>query len=159
MATSKIFITGATGFIGSHAADVALKAGHPVRLSIRKAGQQPRLEKVFAPYIAQLEFVVVPDIMDVDSLRDALVGIDYVWHIASPMPGTGIDVKTDYVDPAVRGTTAVLEAARTHKTIKKVVIMSSLLSLAPLGSLGAVQSVVSGMYPHQYFEIFGKITF
>ncbi|KAI3321858.1 NAD(P)-binding protein [Xylariaceae sp. AK1471] len=133
MSSSKIFITGATGFIGSHVVDVALKAGHHVRLSIRKTEQQQGLEKVFAPYLAQVEFVVVPDITNTARLREALVGIDHVWHIASPLPGAGPDVRSDYVEPAVRGTIAMLEAAHTHKTIKKVVVMSSILSLAPQG--------------------------
>ncbi|KAI8623950.1 NAD(P)-binding protein [Xylariaceae sp. FL1651] len=132
MSSSKIFITGTTGFIGSHVAGVALKAGHHVRLSIRKTEQQSGLEKLFAPYLAQVEFVVVPDITNTDRLREVLAGIDHVWHIASPLPGAGPDIRSDYVEPAVRGTIAVLEAAHTHKTVKKVVVMSSILSLTPM---------------------------
>ncbi|KAH6649173.1 hypothetical protein BKA67DRAFT_576970 [Truncatella angustata] len=53
------------------------------------------------------------------------------------MPGKGFDVRADYVEPAIRGTTAVLEATESLKTIKKVISMASVLSLMPLGSLAA----------------------
>jgi len=139
--TPKIFITGATGFIGAHTADVALKAGHNVRLSIRRAEQQQRLEKAFASHLSQIEFVVVPDITNAEDIRKALVGVDYIWHIASPMPTPGGDVRKHYVEPAVRGTVAVLEAAHTVETIKKVFIMSSVVALKPMGSFGTADTV------------------
>jgi nucleoside-diphosphate-sugar epimerase len=90
----------------------------------------------------------VPDITDTDRLREALVGIDHVWHIASPLPGAGPDVRSDYVEPAVRGTIAVLEAAHTHKIIKKVIIMSSILSLTPVGVSHGPGLLVTGTYCH-----------
>ncbi|ETS81266.1 hypothetical protein PFICI_06268 [Pestalotiopsis fici W106-1] len=137
MAAETIFITGATGFIGSHVAQDALKAGCRVRLSIRKPEQQQTLEKLLAPYLSQLDFVVIPDLSNVEAIRGALEGIDHVFHLASPMPGRGSDIKTDYVEPAERGTVAVLEAAQSHTTIKKVIVMASVLSLMPLGALAA----------------------
>jgi nucleoside-diphosphate-sugar epimerase len=153
MSTSpKIFITGATGFIGSHTAAVALKAGHNVRLSIRRPEQQQRLERVFASHLSQIEFAVVPDITSAEDIRKALVGIDHIWHIASPMPKPGGDIRKHYVEPAVRGTLAVLEAAHTVETIKKVFIMSSVVALKPMGTFGN-SDAVTGMYhipPHPF---------
>lgn len=146
MTPSKIFITGATGFIGSHTADAALKAGHNVRLSIRKPEQRQRLERVFANHLSQVEFVVLPDITKAEALRDVLLGIDYVWHIASPMPGAGSDIRSDYVDPAVNATLAILEAALAYKTIKKVLIMSSVLSLVPFAASDDPRLTIIGMY-------------
>ncbi|KAI1109522.1 NAD(P)-binding protein [Nemania sp. NC0429] len=134
MQPSKIFITGATGFIGSHSADAALKAGHNVRLSIRKAEQQQRLERTFANHLSQVEFVVVPDITTAEAFRDALLGVDYVWHLASPMPGSGSNIRSDFVEPAVNATLAILDAALAHKTIKKVIVMSSVLGLMPFAA-------------------------
>ncbi|KAH8655772.1 hypothetical protein BX600DRAFT_515465 [Xylariales sp. PMI_506] len=135
MASPKVFITGVTGFIGSQVAEALLKVGYPVRLAIRKAEQQQTLEKLFSEHLAQIEFAVVPDITDLDSLREVLGGIEYVCHLASPMPGHGSDFKTGYLEPAVLGTTTILEAAQSLKSIKKVLVMSSVLALIPLGTL------------------------
>ncbi|KAI1818365.1 NAD(P)-binding protein [Poronia punctata] len=142
---STIFLTGATGFIGAHAGEAALKAGYRVKLSIRRAEQQQKLEKLYASYLDQLEFAIVPDLTDVDSVREALTGVDYVWHLASPMPVTGADtdVRKDYVEPAVRGTLAMLEAARAHRGIEKVIVMGSILSLKPMGSFSSTDLVVA----------------
>lgn len=62
------------------------------------------------------------------------------------MPGKGSDVRTDYVEPAERGTVAVLEAADGQNTIKKVIVMASVLSLMPLGALASPEFSVTGMY-------------
>ncbi|KAI0397831.1 NAD(P)-binding protein [Xylariaceae sp. FL0594] len=150
---SKIFITGATGFIGAHVASAALRAGHRVRLSIRRAEQRERLESVLAPYLERVEFAVVPDLADVGLVQRALVssdGVDSIWHIASPMPTPGGDVRRHYVEPAVRSTVAVLEAAALangtstgRRRIKSVLIMSSVVALKPMGSFGNDQTVTA----------------
>jgi len=51
------------------------------------------------------------------------------------MPGKGEDFKTEYLQPAVNGTEAILVAAAQVLSVKRVVIMSSLLALMPLGGL------------------------
>ncbi|KAK0630937.1 hypothetical protein B0T17DRAFT_529663 [Bombardia bombarda] len=134
MSNSTIFITGATGFIGSQVVLDTLKAGYRARLSVRREAQIEELKTVFAGYDSQLEFFVIPDISKREAIQSALAGVTYVFHIASPMPGAGEDFKTEYLYPAVNGTEAVLEAAAAVQTIKRVVIMSSLLALMPLGS-------------------------
>ncbi|KAK0622545.1 hypothetical protein B0T14DRAFT_535720 [Immersiella caudata] len=133
---SLIFVTGGTGFIGSQTVEDTLRAGHRVRLSVRREGQIDEVKKQFPEYTAQLEFVLVPDIGDIAALRAALKNdVDYIFHLASPMPGKGEDFKTEYLKPAVDGTKAILEAAAGAPSVKKVVIMSSLLALIPLGGL------------------------
>ncbi|KAK3358013.1 hypothetical protein B0T25DRAFT_605423 [Lasiosphaeria hispida] len=131
-----IFITGGTGFIGSHVVQDTLKAGHRARLTVRKAAQIDELESRFAPYASQLEFVVISDITDTAALRAGLSDdVQYIFHLASPMPGKGDDFKTEYLQPAVKGTEAILEAAAAAPSVKKIVIISSLLALIPLGAL------------------------
>ena len=61
-----------------------------------------------------------------------LDNVAYIVHLASPLTGNGTDARKDFIDPAVKGTTAILEAARKVSTIKKVVITASVASLIPL---------------------------
>lgn len=128
MSKGLIFITGATGFIGSATAVEALKAGYQLRICLRKPSQQ--LETLLSEYSKQLEFVIVPDLTDETAFAGKLDGVDYVLHLASPLPH-GTDKET-YFTPAVKGTTALLKAAAKVSSIKKVVVTSSIAALIPL---------------------------
>ncbi|KAJ5166299.1 dihydroflavonal-4-reductase [Penicillium canariense] len=135
MYQSLVFVTGSTGFIGSQVVAATLRAGYRVRLSIRKPEQEAALKARYAELSDKIEICIIPDLSRPGAFDDALVGVDYVFHIASPMPGKGTDIKRDYVDPAVQATTSILQAALTFKQVKKVVIVSSILALAPLNAI------------------------
>ncbi|PIG82318.1 reductase [Aspergillus arachidicola] len=125
-------ITGATGFIGSQVALRVLQAGYRARLAIRREEQADKLRRIFADYEKQLEFVIVPDITVSGCFDEALQGVEYVLHLASPLPKPG---SGDLVTPARRGTVAILESAAKVPSIKKVVVTGSVLSLVSLGEL------------------------
>lgn len=144
MHSSTIFLTGATGFIGSHVVKVALAAGNRVRLSVRREEQMKTLTALFPSYASLLEFVVIPDISKAEAFEDVLQDVDYVLHLASPMPGKGDDFRTDYLEPAVDGTLSVLNAAKASNTVKRVVITSSVLACIPLGSISASDMCIKG---------------
>ncbi|PVH90794.1 NAD(P)-binding protein [Periconia macrospinosa] len=135
MSQSLVFTTGSTGFIGSHVVLQTLDAGYKVRLSVRKESQIEGLKKLFSKHINDVDFVVIPDLSISSAFDSALKDVEYVFHIASPMPGKGNDFKKEYLNPAVQGTTAVLDAAKKVSTIKRVVIVSSMLALVPLDAL------------------------
>lgn len=144
MSGSLIFITGSTGFIGSHVVRVAVEAGYRVRLSIRKPEQAQKVLSRYPEYQTKIETVLIPDLTRAESFKSALGNVDYVFHLATPMPGSGSDVRTDYVYPAVQSTEAILYAAADFPQIKKVVVVSSLLALAPVDALIAKNVVVKG---------------
>lgn len=139
-----VFITGSTGFIGSKVANAALAAGYRVRLSIRKHEQAQKILKYYPEYASKIDTVVIPDMTKPASFESALNGIDYIVHLASPMPGTGSDVRSDYVDPAVQSTEAILYAAMEFPTIKTIIIVSSALALAPIDAVLATEGTVKG---------------
>ncbi|CAN9423791.1 unnamed protein product [Alternaria alternata] len=135
MSQSLVFITGSTGFIGSHVVIQTLEAGYKVRLSVRKESQIEGLKKLFSKHISNVDFVVIPDLSISSAFDSALEDVDYVLHLASPMPGKGEDFKKEYLQPAVQGTTSILHAAKKFSTIKRVVIVSSILALVQLDAL------------------------
>lgn len=135
MSQSLIFITGATGFLGSHVASQALAAGYKLRLSVRKEAQIDTLRALFSDHADQVEFIVIPDLSTPEAFATALQEVTFVFHVASPMPGKGSDFERDYLSPAVQGTKALLDAAKKVESIKRVVIVSSLLAFMPLGAL------------------------
>jgi len=73
--------------------------------------------------------LVYADLLDEDSVSEAIKGATYVAHVASPFT---IDVPKDEMDlirPAVEGTLSVLRACRRHK-VKRVCITSSIASIS-----------------------------
>ncbi|KAF9893485.1 hypothetical protein FE257_010797 [Aspergillus nanangensis] len=131
MSKGLIFITGASGFIGSATALEALKAGYRLRVCLRRPADY--LRTLFSKYSQQVEYVFILDLTDESAFRDKLDGVDFVLHLASPLPhGTN---KETYFTPAVKGTTALLKAATKVPSIKKVVVTSSMAALVPLAGI------------------------
>jgi len=81
----KVFVTGATGWIGSATVDELLRAGHEVVGLARSAASAASLD-------AQGVTVLRGDLDDLDSLRHGAAGADAVVHLAN---------KHDWANPAV----------------------------------------------------------
>jgi nucleoside-diphosphate-sugar epimerase len=122
---SLVLITGATGFIGSQVALRTLEAGFNVRLVVRREDQADNLRRIFAEHQDKITFVVVPDITAPGGSDESLQGVEYVMHVASPIPGSGT---ADHLTPAVKGTVSVLQSALKVPSIRKVVITASIFS-------------------------------
>jgi len=72
----KIFLTGATGFVGHHAARALAAEGAELRLLVRKSSNLANLEGIDGE-------TVVGDLAEPESLRGALAGCDAVVHVAA----------------------------------------------------------------------------
>lgn len=133
MSTPFVLITGATGFIGAEALYQTLAKGYRARATVRKQEQVAPLKARYPDVGDRLEVVVVPELDNTEAVTAALSGgVDYIEHVASPMPTPGLDLHTGYINPAIRSTLAVLNAAKAVQSVKRVIITSSVLSLAPL---------------------------
>jgi nucleoside-diphosphate-sugar epimerase len=146
MSENIVFITGATGFIGSQILENVLKAGHYARISVRKDSQVGELKEIFASYADKLDFVVIPDIATPIAFDQALNNVKYVIHVASPMPSADGDVQKAYVEPAVNATEAILEAANITPSVERVIIMASAVALMPLGTLMRTDIIINGRF-------------
>lgn len=134
-----VFITGATGLIGSHVVASTLQAGYRVRLAVRKPEQQALVRSRYPAHADSIETTVIPDLSKPEAFSQSLDGVDYIFHLASPMPGRGTDIHRDYVNPAVEATLAILRIAQQFPMVKKVVIVSSVLALTPVDALLAME--------------------
>ena len=77
-----IFITGATGLVGGHAAEEALRRGHRVRALVRASSDTRWLD--------QLGVEKVPgDLEDAESLRRGVAGADWVFNCAAKVGDWG----------------------------------------------------------------------
>jgi nucleoside-diphosphate-sugar epimerase len=140
MSTDKklVLLTGATGFIGFQTLLDLLTAGFRVRCAVRSEAKGEALlsKKALQPLLQpdnearSVEIVVVPDQAAPNAFHEAIVGISYVIHIASPLPSTQpnghLDAEANFLAPARRATVGILEAAATTTSVERVVITSSI---------------------------------
>jgi len=123
-------LTGATGFLGGHIADVLLSQGHRVRASVRATSDTrwirdkdvETLEAVLAPPPG------APDDADIDSLDRLVAGADTVIHCAGAVRAPD---EAGYLRSNVLSTRRLLEAARRAGTVRVFVLVSSLAASGP----------------------------
>ncbi|KAL6879996.1 hypothetical protein HDV57DRAFT_521977 [Trichoderma longibrachiatum] len=135
MSENLVFITGASGYIGSHLVGDVLKAGHRVRVAVRSEEKSLLIKELYPSASDRIEYVVVPDMSQPSAYQDALKGVKYVFHLAGAMVGRGTNLQRDFLDPVVKGTLAILESSAKEDGIRKVVIVSSFLSLMPMDGI------------------------
>src|SRR6204780_989399 len=118
---AKYLVTGAAGFIGSSLVRALLERGDEVRgIDNFSTGRRENLAEV----LGRMDFREA-DLLDLDAMRQACVGVDYVLHEAA-IPS----VPKSVIDPVasnranVDGTVNVLVAARDAK-VKRVVYAAS----------------------------------
>lgn len=111
---SKVLVTGADGFIGSHLVEVLLAAGHDVRpfCLYNSNGSWGWLDSLPEAVKADLD-VVLGDIRDPICVREAMRGCDQVFHLAAliAIPYSYV-APSSYIDTNIHGTLNVVQAAR-----------------------------------------------
>ncbi|MGB8830941.1 MAG: hopanoid-associated sugar epimerase [Candidatus Sulfotelmatobacter sp.] len=121
----KAFVTGATGFLGSHVASALLEKGADLRLLVRPSSNLKNLEGLKAA-------TATGDLRDAVSLEKAMQGCEVVFHVAA-------DYRLWLKDPAemyrsnVEGTRNILTAARKNK-VQCVIYTSSVATIGFTGS-------------------------
>lgn len=120
-----IFLTGATGFLGSHVARVLAEQGADLRLLVRRTSNLKNLEGLKAE-------TVTGDLRDPASLEKAVSGCDIAFHVAA-------DYRLWLRDPNemyrsnVEGTRAILEVARKNG-VKSVIYTSTVGTIGFTGN-------------------------
>jgi len=126
----KVLVTGITGFIGSHVAIQLLNKGYHVRGTMRNLDRQESIIHMLREHEADVDRIdfVKGELTLQEDWEKAMEGIDYVIHVASPLP---LDQKKDADDliiPAREGTLNVLHAAEKFK-VKRIVLTSSIAAI------------------------------
>lgn len=111
---SKVLVTGADGFIGSHLVQALLAEGHEVRAFClyNSNGTWGWLDDCPESTRADLD-VVLGDIRDPLCVREAMRGCEKVFHLAAliAIPYSYV-APASYVDTNIHGTLNVVQAAR-----------------------------------------------
>ena len=116
----KAFITGATGFVGSHVARVLAEEGAELRLLVRPTSRKDNIADLRAETVAG-------DLREPESLKKAMAGCEFVFHVAA-------DYRLWVRDPQemyranVEGTRAIIQAAQQNG-VRRVIYTSSVATM------------------------------
>lgn len=116
----KVFVTGATGFVGSHVARELASRGADLRLLVRRTSNLANIEGLAAE-------TATGDLLDPESLRSAIRGCDAVMHVAADYRLWVRDPDTMY-RANVEGTRALLRIAR-EEGVPRCVYTSSVATM------------------------------
>src|SRR5271157_8037 len=114
------FVTGATGFLGSHVARALAAQGAQLRLLVRPTSDLRNIEDLPAERVQG-------DLRDPASIEKALAGCEAVFHVAADYRLWVRDPEQMYRSN-VEGTRSLLEAAR-KQGVRRVVYTSSVATM------------------------------
>jgi len=121
--THRILLTGATGFVGSHAAEAFVRAGYTVRALVRSPERAATLKSI--PGIE----LVYGTLADDDALGSACDGVRTVVHLAAL---THARTEAEFAAVNVEGTARLLRAALgTAPAPQRFIYLSSLAAVGP----------------------------
>ena len=127
-AAALCLVTGASGFVGSHLVEELAARGFRVRALVRKSSNLRWLRRA-KPELAYGDVTVA------ESLPAALDGVDYVFHAAGVVKAIS---RAEYMRVNAGGTDALLLACTGARSLKRIVLVSSLAAGGPSGRGPAV---------------------
>lgn len=124
---SRVLLTGGTGFLGSHVAELLVEAGRDVRATVRATSDTHWLDPL------PLE-TVVADLENPDALAGALAGVTDVVHVG----GVTVAANPATFERVNTAGTLALAAAAGRAGVERFVFVSSLAARGPDGAEGPV---------------------
>src|SRR5438445_4323844 len=121
----KAFLTGATGFVGSHVARVLAEQGADLRLLVRKTSRLENIANIPGER-------VIGDLTDADSLKKGMAGCEAVFHVAADYRLWTRNPHEMYA-ANVEGTRAIIKAAQ-ESGVRRVVYCSTVATMGFTGN-------------------------
>jgi nucleoside-diphosphate-sugar epimerase len=108
-----------------------LEKGNTVRATVREKSKIKKYQHLID--IAEKEpgkiEIFEADLVKEGSFDEAVKGAEAIIHVASPFTLRFKDAQRDLIDPALKGTQNVLNAANKSRTVKRVVLTSSVAAV------------------------------
>ena len=126
-----ILVTGGTGYIGAWVVKKLLDKGYKVILTLRNKSKIQSLvflKEISEKFAEKIEFVEA-DLLKEGDFDEPASRSDAIIHVASPFKLTFKDPVAELINPAVKGTQNVLNAANKSERVKKVVLTSSVAAV------------------------------
>lgn len=125
--STRVLVTGAGGFIGSHLVEALVRDGFEVRALVRYNGRDDRghLDRLDPAVRSSLE-VVRGDLKDPEAVRRAVQGRARVFHLGALIAiPYSYENPLDVVQTNMLGTAHVLDACRSSGALERLVLTST----------------------------------
>ena len=139
--SKKLLITGGTGSFGNAVLQKFLNTDtfSEIRVFSRDEKKQDDLRRQLSN--PKVKFYI-GDIRDYNSIENAIIGVDYVYHAAALKQVPSCEFfPVEAVKTNVMGTENVLQAAINHK-VKKVVVLSTDKAVYPINAMGISKAMM-----------------
>jgi nucleoside-diphosphate-sugar epimerase len=151
-------VTGAAGFIGSNLVERFLADGHEVRgLDNFLTGKQENIDAAVPEDAASRFKMYRGDIRDADMAKDAMAGVDVVFHQAAlPSVQRSVEDPLQSHDVNINGTLNLLMAAR-DAGVRRLVYAASSSAYGDSPSLPKVESMLTDpLSPYAVTKLVGE---
>lgn len=139
----KCLVTGANGHLGNNLVKELVYQDYQVRASVRNIENKEPFTEVDCE-------VVYADMLDKASLKEAMKGIEIVFHVAAVFTHWSPNPQKDIIEPNLIGTRNVIEAA-SECEIKKVILVSSIAALDH-ASAPMTETTWNKSFPNPYYQ-------
>ena len=141
----KAIVFGGSGFIGSHVADELLKRGYETII----------YDKILSTYLQSGQKMIVGDILDIEKVKQAVKGCDYVYNFAGIADLDEAKEKPlETVNINILGNINILEASVNSK-VKRFVYASSIYVYSQKGGFYRCSKQASEIYIEEYNRYYG----
>mmetsp|Transcript_25648 Transcript_25648/g.59762 ORF Transcript_25648/g.59762 Transcript_25648/m.59762 type:complete len:356 (-) Transcript_25648:85-1152(-) len=124
-----VLVTGASGYMARNVIRRLQDRGFRVRGTVRSLKDPSKVAELHETF-PELELVEADLLGGPEAYEQAMKGCVYVQHCASPFRNVVENPQEDLIDPAVKGTEAVMKAA-VKAGISRVVLTSSVAAVGP----------------------------
>lgn len=124
-----VLVTGAAGYVANSIVKRLLDRNYKVRGTVRSLADTDKVAPL-KNLFPDLELVEADLLGGPEAFEKALEGVKFVIHTASPFKLQVTDPEKDLIEPAVKGTEAVVKAA-IKAGVSKVVLTSSVAACGP----------------------------
>lgn len=140
-----ILVTGASGYIASWIIKMLTEDGYTVHGTVRNLSSKEKTTHL-AEFVNHGKLTLFEaDLLEEGSFKEAMENCELVIHTASPFFVQGIkNAKEQLIQPALEGTTNVLNTANEISTVKRVVLTSSIAAI--YGDAIDIKNTNSGVF-------------
>ncbi|KAH7839762.1 hypothetical protein Vadar_008476 [Vaccinium darrowii] len=132
--STKVCVTGGSGYIASCLVKKLLEKGYTVHATLRNLDEKIKVDPLESlPYADTRLVLFQADIYNPSEFEPAIEGCHYVFHLATPLQHNSQSTKyKDTTEAAIAGVKSIADCCIRSETVKRLIYTASMMSSSPL---------------------------